>query len=1332
LAVPCGYRQQKLPPSPTSASTFASGISTVQTIGLQDNQDITSNSGMAGNHPTVTITDPGPLQANTTYYYRVVAVNFTGATPSTNIVSATTGAPANTPNAFEAYFYQNEWWGSTPQNTSGIMNTGTNTGVGGTLDPVNLTATESGLVSGPIATQVTTGSDGGNGSVESVGNNTPKYPDPASAIGPDNFSDVFTGQITITTASTPGTPSTYYTFAANTDDDGYMYVDDKLVSAYPGGHGASNNETNYPIALTAGQHDIEFFESNGGGGWQWNWLYTGPDTNNAALAPISAVRTPSVINSLADPVVAPTTFTVASTSNPTQALVTLSNNNTSAIRYVLQRSTDPTFSTGVTSIDFGLPSTPANSASYPATTTYTDTGLNLGATYYYRVIVENYDGSATDSTDSSTTKPAQISTANQYPPVPSVVADQDVNGNIQVSFPAETFAGITGYQLLRSVNGGTYTAVTGSPFAQGAGPYTFTDPAAGLTAGSTYQYEVIVAGSGTPANSPAAISNSLYYVTNTVVNHATGFTGEADLTLGGNGVYTPVVTANGQLQISSTVNNEATNSYETTPVGIDSDFSTSFDFQLTNPNADGFAFVIQNEGKNINGNNGGGFGYTGVTPSLAVIFNMYNGVTQTQLGVNGNLIGTAADMSGTLGNAFHNLNSSNATDVFQVSLSYTASTQTLYEAVRDTTTGLGYSTSYSLASYGLAANYLLGPGSDDYVGFTAGTGGANAQQNVLDWTFNDAVSTVTAPPPTSVTATEDVNGNIQVSFPAPPANGLTSTTYQILRSVNGGAYAAIGSPIPYSSTATAYTYQDTASGLTSGKTYQYEAILSGTTPASPATSNSVYYVYGPLVAHTGATPFTSADNGTDLQFNTGGGDAATVTASNQLQLTDGSGGDDTSVFTTNTVQITNNWQTSFDFEITNPGADGFTFTLQNVGNTTVGNGGGSLAYAGGGFAGAPGNATGVTSIAFAFNQYNGVTQTAVGADGALAPYVDMSSALGNAFHTTPANATTDTFQVSLAYNITSGDFFQTVRDTRTGLAFSQTITPTIYAGYLSALGGTTVTPAQAQAAIAALFSAPVYVGFTGATGGVTSTQTVNDWTFNSPAVVTSPPPTVVSVTPEDSAGNGIAAGSIAKGQRSMETQIAVVFSEPVNLASGAFTLNLVNQYGGGENNGAADSAITGVLGTPTNPSGDGVTWIIPILSTGTVSDPTSTLNGTSESYHLKGTGGGISGASLNNGVYDLNVTASDVTATGGGPAMAANYTSATWHRLYGDVDNARRVFNTEYSTFLLAFTSTTVSGGATNYNQDLDYDGDGRVFNSDYSELLLDFGSTRLYTEPQS
>jgi hypothetical protein len=217
---------------------------------------------------------------------------------------------------------------------------------------------------------------------------------------------------------------------------------------------------------------------------------------------------------------------------------------------------------------------------------------------------------------------------------------------------------------------------------------------------------------------------------------------------------------------------------------------------------------------------------------------------------------------------------------------------------------------------------------------------------------------------------------------------------------------------------------------------------------------------------------------------------------------------------------------------------------------------------------------------------------------------------------------------------------------------------------------------------------------------------------------TTPPPTIVSVTPEDAAGNGVAAGSAARGQRSMETQIVVVFSEPVSLASGAFGLSLVNSYGSGTNDGSLDTPVNGVLGTPVNPSGDGVTWIIPIVSNGT------------NSYTLKGTNGGISGASLNNGVYDLNVVAADVTSVG--TAMATDYTSAAWHRLYGDVNNARRVFNTEYASFLAAFTSATVSNGATNYNQDLDYDGDGRVFNTDYAAFLADFGSTQLYTEPQS
>jgi hypothetical protein len=238
--------------------------------------------------------------------------------------------------------------------------------------------------------------------------------------------------------------------------------------------------------------------------------------------------------------------------------------------------------------------------------------------------------------------------------------------------------------------------------------------------------------------------------------------------------------------------------------------------------------------------------------------------------------------------------------------------------------------------------------------------------------------------------------------------------------------------------------------------------------------------------------------------------------------------------------------------------------------------------------------------------------------------------------------------------------------------------------------------------------------------GAALNNTSGNWRFDEVDINGAAEPTVVSVTPQDSAGNGIAAGSAAKGQRSMETQIAVVFSEPVNLTSGAFALGLVNNYGSGTNDGSPNTSLAGILGTPANPSGDGLTWIIPILSNGT------------NSYALKGTHGGISGASLNNGVYQLNVVAADVTAANGGPAMAANYASAAWHRLYGDADNARRVFNTEYSALLAAFSGTYVSDGATNYNQDLDYDGDGRVFNTDYSAFLADFGSTKIYTEPES
>jgi Bacterial lectin len=76
---------------------------------------------------------------------------------------------------------------------------------------------------------------------------------------------------------------------------------------------------------------------------------------------------------------------------------------------------------------------------------------------------------------------------------------------------------------------------------------------------------------------------------------------------------------------------EAGSGFYTTPLNIQS-FSTAFSIQLTNPNADGMAFVIQNAGTTALGADGGGLGYGaatyggsgGIPSSVAVKFDLYN------------------------------------------------------------------------------------------------------------------------------------------------------------------------------------------------------------------------------------------------------------------------------------------------------------------------------------------------------------------------------------------------------------------------------------------------------------------------------------------------------------------------------------------------------------------------------------------------------------------------------------------------------------------------------------------------------------------------------------
>src|SRR5262249_55405500 len=160
--------------------------------------------------------------------------------------------------------------------------------------------------------------------------------------------------------------------------------------------------------------------------------------------------------------------------------------------------------------------------------------------------------------------------------------------------------------------------------------------------------------------------------------------------------------------------------------------------------ADGMAFVIQGVGNNALSIGGGGPGYglgfpgpsfRGLNRSLAIKFDLYDnageGINSTRIFTAGRaptrrrfcvasaLPDTSIDLTGT-GIDLH------SGHVFKVTLGFDGTT--LAETITDTVTGATFTTSYLVNIPGLV-------GSDvGYMGFTGGTGGLSAVQDVLSWT----------------------------------------------------------------------------------------------------------------------------------------------------------------------------------------------------------------------------------------------------------------------------------------------------------------------------------------------------------------------------------------------------------------------------------------------------------------------------------------------------------------------------------------------------------------------------------------------------------------------
>jgi hypothetical protein len=650
------------------------------------------------------------------------------------------------------------------------------------------------------------------------------------------------------------------------------------------------------------------------------------------------------------------------------------------------------------------------------------------------------------------------------------------------------------------------------------------------TVGGTTAYAGFTGGSG----STTAIQEILSW----------SFVPQADVSYGG-GFYPTGMALNGSakvngssLQLTDGGQGETASAWYATPVNVQA-FTQNFSFQLTNPQADGITFTIQNAGLTALGGSGGWLGYAPIPSSVAVKFDLYNndgeGMDSTGLYVNGaKPYLPAVDMTA----SGVNLHSG---DVFNVHMSYDGTTLTMQ--ITDASTLRSFVTSWPInipATVG---------GPTAYVGFTGGTGGKTAVQNILSWSYS-AVAGVnynsgfnaggmvlngrTMLNNSRLRLTDGGQGeaasawyaaelNVQAfvqdfSFQLtnPNADGITFAIQNAGPSALGGSggwlgYAPIGSSVAvkfdlynnagegvdstglYLNGAIPYVpaLDMTSSGvdLHSGDVFNVHMVYDGATlnmqitdagtQQSFATSWTINIpaTVGSPTAYAGFTGGTGSTTATQeilswsfvplSGINYSGGfnshglslnGKATVKAS-RLRLTDGEPGESASAWYTTPVNIQNFTQ-DFSFQLTNPDADGITFTIQNAGTTALGGSGGWLGYAPIG-----------SSVAVKFDLYNnageGVDSTGLYVKGALPylPAVDMTGS-GVNLHSG------DVFNVHMVYG--GGTLTMEITDATTLQSFGTS--------WMIDIPGTVGGPTA-------------LAGFTGGTGGQTATQDILSWSF---------------------------------------------------------------------------------------------------------------------------------------------------------------------------------------------------------------------------------------------
>ncbi len=362
----------------------------------------------------------------------------------------------------------------------------------------------------------------------------------------------------------------------------------------------------------------------------------------------------------------------------------------------------------------------------------------------------------------------------------------------------------------------------------------------GLLPKTNYTFRVEatnVLGSSLSSNTASATTSALA----NGVDYSSGFAG-AGSSVALNGTAT---IAGGDLRLTDTINTgEAGSAFAANQVDVGG-FSTIFRFQMTDAEADGMAFVIQGQGPTALGETGGGLGYSGITPSVALKFDLYDnageGTDSTGLFSGGTYPSEPGSVD--LTNTPIDLHSG---DIFLAQLNYDGAL--LSVTITDTTTGLSAAQSYPVDIPGLLGSDL------GYVGFTGGTGGLTVQSDILDWTYTPVSPAAPPVAPTSLTASVVDVLTVGLNWQDSPH----ATRYEIQREIApGGTFATIATVGPNVS-----TYLDP--GLSTGTRYVYRVRAINAAGASDYSNE--YGVDTPTLAATPRNPRVVAETDRQIDF----------------------------------------------------------------------------------------------------------------------------------------------------------------------------------------------------------------------------------------------------------------------------------------------------------------------------------------------------------------------------------------------------------------------------------------------------------------------------------